>query len=83
MNTTTVNIAFQASLLREIDAVAHKESRSRSELVREAARAYIQRKRRWDDLFAQGRQMARKQGLKPEDVLSEIAQYRKSKRSRP
>ena len=39
MSTTTVNIAFQDSLLREIDQVARMESRSRYEFLREAALA--------------------------------------------
>jgi len=46
MQTTTVNISFQGSLLSEIDRLAQAESRSRSELLREAARLYIDRKRR-------------------------------------
>ena len=52
MSTRTVNISFQESLLSDIDKVAIKESRTRSELLREAARMYIERKRRWDRIFA-------------------------------
>ena len=82
MSTTTVNIAFQGSLLSEIDRVARSESRSRSEFLREAARAYIQRKRRWADVFAMGREIAETKGLTLEDVSKEINAYRKSKASR-
>ena len=82
MNTTTVNIAFQKSLLYEIDQVARAESRSRSEFLREAARAYIQRKQRWDDIFMMGQKVAKENGLRPEDVAKEIASYRKSKAER-
>ncbi|TVQ23457.1 MAG: ribbon-helix-helix protein, CopG family, partial [Spirochaetaceae bacterium] len=46
--TSTVNISFRQDLLKQIDEVARTESRSRSELVREAARMYIERKRRMD-----------------------------------
>ncbi|MCH2342811.1 MAG: ribbon-helix-helix domain-containing protein [Pseudomonas sp.] len=38
MSTVTVNISFQNDLLAAIDAEAKRESRSRSELLREAAR---------------------------------------------
>lgn len=82
MGTTTVNIAFQESLLREIDRVAESESRSRSELLREAARAYIERKQRWADLFAAGRQVAEDRALNPEDVAKEIRAHRKAKAAR-
>ena len=79
MGTTTVNIAFQESLLREIDRVAQSESRSRSELLREAARAYIERKQRWADLFTAGRQIAKEKQLSPADVPKEIRAHRRGK----
>ena len=79
MSNVTVNISFQDSLLRGIDRMARRESRSRSELLREAARSYIQRKERWAGIFALGRKIAREKGLKPEDVSREIRACRKSK----
>ena len=51
MRTVTVNISFKKNLLSEIDAVAKQESRSRSELLREAARFYIQKTNRWQQIF--------------------------------
>jgi CopG family transcriptional regulator/antitoxin EndoAI len=79
VNTTTVNISFQKSLLREIDMMARRESRNRSELLREAARAYIQRKRRLEDILAMGRGVAAARGLTPDDVAGEIRAHRKNK----
>jgi CopG family transcriptional regulator/antitoxin EndoAI len=82
MSTTTVNIAFQKTLLSEIDRAARAESRSRSEFLREAARTYIQRKQRWSDLFTVGREVTKTKGLSPADVAREIEAYRKSKAAR-
>jgi CopG family transcriptional regulator/antitoxin EndoAI len=82
MSTTTVNIAFQTNLLNEIDRVARDESRSRSEFLREAARAYIQRKRRWADVFKMGRGIAKTKDLSQGDISTEITAYRKSKATR-
>jgi predicted transcriptional regulator len=79
MKTGTVNIAFQKSLLKQIDDVAAQESRTRSELVREAARMYIERKKRWRDLFDFGKSQAKGLGLKEQDVAEEIRAYRKRK----
>ena len=79
MNTTTVNVSFQGSLLAEIDRVAQIESRSRSELLREAARLYIERKRRWDKIFAYGKTVTLRGQLTEEDVAAEIQSYRKQK----
>ncbi len=79
MRTCTVNIAFQKDLLQEIDRIAKEESRSRSEFLREAARAYIQRKQRWADIFSMGQMIARDKNLVPEDVSKEIQLYRREK----
>ena len=79
MKTGTVNISFQKDLLKQIDDVAAEESRTRSELVREAARMYIERKRKWRDIFAFGKRQAKGLGLKEEDVVQEIRTYRRKK----
>jgi CopG family transcriptional regulator/antitoxin EndoAI len=82
MKTGTVNISFQEGLLRQIDETAREESRSRSELIREAARMYIERKRRWKDIFVFGEKQVRRLRLSERDVESEIGAYRESKSSR-
>jgi metal-responsive CopG/Arc/MetJ family transcriptional regulator len=76
MGTKTVNISFKDDLLAMIDELAIREDRSRSELVREAARMYIERKRRWEHIFAYGRAMAERNELTESDVNMEINAYR-------
>jgi len=82
MKTGTVNISFQEGLLQQIDETAREESRSRSELIREAARMYIERKKRWKDIFVFGEKQVRRLRLSDRDVESEIGAYRRSKRGR-
>lgn len=77
MGNVTVNISFQDRLLAEIDAEAERESRSRSELLREAARLYVRRRKQWSDLFALGDQQAARAGLTEADVRREIMAVRK------
>ncbi len=60
MNSNTVNISFRKDLLRQIDKIAKEEFRSRSELIREAARMYIERKSRWNTIFCLGGDLAKK-----------------------
>ncbi|GAB4442310.1 MAG: hypothetical protein OHK0011_24730 [Turneriella sp.] len=75
---STVNIAFEKGLLKAIDGVAKREHRSRSELVREAVRAYIEHKDRWKKLFdAYDRQQD--EVLSDEVVAAEIRNYRRTK----
>ena len=81
MQTTTVNISFQGTLLSEIDRLAQAESRSRSELLREAARLYIDRKRRWDKLFAYGKNVVAREQLTESDIEAEIHAHRHHKAS--
>jgi CopG family transcriptional regulator / antitoxin EndoAI len=76
---STVNISFNKDLLKQIDKVAQEESRSRSELIREAARSYIERKRRWSQIFQAGTKLAKANRLTEVDVEKEIANYRKEK----
>ena len=80
MNTKTVNISFQSGLLKEIDRIARQESRSRSELLREASRMYIQRRERWARIFDAGQRLASSRGLKPADIEQEISAHRQIRR---
>lgn len=79
MSNVTVNISFQDSLLADIDAEAKRESRSRSELLREAARLYVRRQRQWDDLFALGDRQTAKLQLTQSDVARQIRAVRRRK----
>ena len=81
MGNVTVNISFQDSLLAEIDAEAKRESRSRSELLREAARLYVRRQRQWDRIFALGDAISKRSKLTEQDVTDEISNVRKRKQT--
>ncbi len=81
MSNVTVNISFQDSLLAEIDAEASRESRSRSELLREAARSYIRRQRQWDAVFTLGDTITRGEGLTEADVNRAIRNVRRRSRA--
>jgi len=79
MAVSTVNISFQDDLLNQIDQIAQNEARTRSELIREAARIYIERKKKWESIFAYGESLAEKYNFTEDDVNDEIKKYRKEK----
>lgn len=81
MSSTTVNVSFSKELLRTMDAVARKEARSRSELLREAVRLYIEQRRHWKKIFDYWHQEAVKANIKPKDVESMIADARRRRNS--
>ena len=79
MKVDTVNISFNKDLLSQIDRVAKEEARSRSELIREAARLYINRKKQWKNIFSFGKKQVRALSLKAADIPSAINAYRHKK----
>jgi len=79
MKSSTVNISFNDELLKRIDQIAKQESRSRSELIREAARSYIERKNKWDKIYAYSERQARRKQVSDKDIADEIAKYRTEK----
>jgi CopG family transcriptional regulator/antitoxin EndoAI len=80
MKSNTVNISFRQDLLQQIDQIAKEESRTRSELIREAARNYIESKRKWNRIFSFSAKQARKNKLKEADILTEIEVDRKTRK---
>jgi metal-responsive CopG/Arc/MetJ family transcriptional regulator len=79
MAVSTVNISFQEDLLKKIDQAAKKEARTRSELIREAARIYIERKEKWESIFSYGESISSKYKFTEDDIAEEIKKYRKEK----
>ncbi|MDR1243673.1 MAG: ribbon-helix-helix protein, CopG family [Endomicrobium sp.] len=79
MSISTVNISFNKELLLKIDKLAKEEVRSRSELIREASRMYIERKRKWQNLFAYGQKIPSQANISQKDIIDEIKAQRKRK----
>ena len=80
MPISTVNISFKKDFLVQIDQIANNEARTRSELIREAVRIYIERKKVLEEIFKTGNKIGSTLDISEEDVVSEIKQYRKAKR---
>jgi metal-responsive CopG/Arc/MetJ family transcriptional regulator len=81
MGLSTVNISFKEELLRQIDEIASNEARSRAELINEAARIYIERKKRWESIFAYGESVSAEYKFTEDDVNEEIKKYREEKQN--
>ncbi|EIE01091.1 MULTISPECIES: CopG family ribbon-helix-helix protein [Leptospira] len=77
----TVNISFEKGLLKEIDKIAKREHRSRSELIREAARAYIEKKFKWEKIFEIGSAISKTANITEESIIDEIKLIRKQKKT--
>ncbi len=75
----TLTISLPPQLAREVDRVARAERRSRSELLREAFRQYVARLKRWERIFAAGRDAARRARMSEADVLSAVKERRRAR----
>ena len=79
MSVSTVNISFQEDFLLQIDKIANDESRTRSELIREAVRLYIDRKKEFERIFEIGEQIGSTLEITEEDIMKEIKAHRRAK----
>lgn len=75
----TVTISLPPDLARRVEKIARAEGRSRSELFREALRQYLERKERWEQIFAFGERASRDLGVKEADVLKAVQDRRRSR----
>lgn len=76
-----VSISVPPEMLSRALALAKKENRTISELVREALRQY-ERRRWWEETNTYGRARAKELGLREEDVDRVTHEYRQEKRAR-
>ena len=81
--TGTVTISLPPELAVEVDRLAHQEGRTRSELLREAFRQYAERRRRWDQLFAYGKERAAAGALTEDTVVAAVKSRRSRSRRKP
>lgn len=77
MKTRTLNISLPEGLIKKLDAVAEKEFRNRSELIREAIRRYITIIHEWQKVSTIARKRGREMGIMTEeDVNRVVDEYR-------
>lgn len=77
MKTSTINLSIPRDLLEQADREAKRESRSRSEIMRDALRDYLAHRKNWDRIFEYTERHFRERGLKPEDIEEAIREARK------
>ncbi len=78
--TTNISITLPPEMLESFQKLAKAENRTMSELVREALRSYEKQKRR--EILVEARQRAEEKGIKEEDVVRIIRDYRKETREK-
>jgi CopG family transcriptional regulator/antitoxin EndoAI len=69
------NISLPPEMAKAAEKAAKDESRTKSELIREALRQYLWA-RRWKDLRFYGEEKARRLGMREEDVAGVVREAR-------
>lgn len=78
MQTQMINFVIPKELLREADLLAEKESRSRSEILREATRRYIREQKEKEKDFARIKSSAKRINMDEEEAFKLIDEIRDS-----
>jgi len=78
MQTQMINFAIPKGLLREVDVLAKKEWRSRSELLREVIRRYLVEQNQRAEDFKTIRRAAKKTDLTESKAMASVGKIRKA-----
>lgn len=71
-----INIAFPQDLLKEVDKQSESESKTRSELIRESVRVYLNAEK-WKRIREYGEKKRYELGVESEDQIEKIVdEYR-------
>lgn len=79
-NTKTLSVTLPPDMLKRAQSIARKESRTMSELIREALR-YYERRCWWDEVNAYGQSKAARQGIREPDIDRLVQELRATKRA--
>jgi predicted transcriptional regulator len=83
-NARTLSVTLPPDMLKRAQSIAKKESRTMSELIREALRHYERRSyvsSMWDEVNAYGRAQAARQGIGEQDVDRLVHEARATKKA--
>lgn len=82
MQTQTLNISLPPELVKKMDFLARQEYATRSDFIRQAIIDKVNSRRRWKDIFAYGKKMGKKMGIKSEEAVYRLVdEYRQEKRA--
>jgi predicted transcriptional regulator len=79
MAVATINLSFDDDFVRQIDRIADNESLTRTDLIYNSIKMFINRKQKLQELYKYGESIVSKNNFTEEDVMEEIKNYRKNR----
>jgi len=77
--TNTITLSLPPEMTKKIEKLMKEEQRTRSELLREALRRYIE-EQEWKKIYRYGEMKTRKLGIKEEDVEKLVNEARRERK---
>jgi predicted transcriptional regulator len=78
MAVATINLTFEDDFVKQIDQIADKESLTRTDLIYNSIKIFVNRKKKLQELYKYGESIVSKNKFTEEDVMEEIKKYRKN-----
>jgi predicted transcriptional regulator len=79
MAVATINLVFDDDLVRQMDFFANTASITRTQLIYNSVKMYINDRQRLKELYTYGENVAKENDFTEEDVFEEIKKYRNGK----
>jgi len=79
MAVATISLSFDDALVKQMDLIANTASITRTQLIYNSVKMYLNDRQRLQELYKYGESIAKKNNITEEDVFEEISNYRKNK----
>lgn len=79
MAVATINLTFDEDLVRQMDLIANTASITRTQLIYNSVKMYINDRQRLQELYEYGESLAKNNNFTEKDVFEEIKKYRQNK----
>ena len=76
MEAATINLTLDNDFLEKIDSIAKNDSQTRTDIIYNSIKIYINKKQRLQELYAYGERVAADNNFTEDDILEEIKSYR-------
>ena len=76
MASATVNLTLEDDFLEKIDVIARNESQTRTDIIYNSIKVYINQKQKLQELYTYGESIAERNNFTEKDIFGEIKIYR-------
>jgi len=79
MAVATINMTFDDELVKQMDIIANTASITRTQLIYNSVKMYVNDRQKLMELYAYGENLAKNNNFTEDDIFDEIKKYRSNK----